>query len=82
MQALTLGVLQVLKESVVVPRHSALLVGLGVGIALHRSGRAANDSPQVGTLLVGTALLIRVALTREKRKRKKKKKKVKSQCTR
>ena len=57
-----LGVLQVLEQSLVGPRDAALLVGLGVRIALDGAGSAANDAPQVRALLVGSALRVGVAL--------------------
>lgn len=57
-----LGVLEVSEEGVIVPGDALPLVGVGVGVALDRSGLAAEETVQSRTDLVGTALLDSVAL--------------------
>lgn len=49
-------------QSVLVPGNTGLLVGIGVGVALDGASLAAEQTVQVGTNLVGTALLDGVAL--------------------
>jgi hypothetical protein len=50
-------------QSVLVPGHTSLLVGIGVGVALGRAGLAAEQTVQVGADLVGTTSLNGVALS-------------------
>lgn len=50
-------------QSVLVPGHASLLVGIGVGVALGRTGLAAEQTVQVGADLVGTTSLDGVALS-------------------
>jgi hypothetical protein len=50
-------------QSVLVPGHASLLVGIGVGVALGRAGLAAEETVQVGADLVGTTSLDGVALS-------------------
>lgn len=49
-------------QTLVVPGDTLLLVGIGVGVALDLTGLTAEETPQVGADLVGTALLESVAL--------------------
>ena len=58
-----LGVLEVGKQSVFLPGDALLLVGVGVGEALNGTSLAAEETVQIGTDLVGTALLDSVALS-------------------
>jgi len=58
-----LGVLEVGKQSVLLPGDALLLVGVGVGEALNGASLAAEETVQIGTDLVGTALLDGVALS-------------------
>lgn len=57
-----LGVLEILKEGLLVPGDALLDVSLGVGVALGLAGLAAKDTVQIGTDLVGTTSLNGVAL--------------------
>jgi hypothetical protein len=57
-----LGVLEVLKESVLVPVDTLLLVGVGVGEALDLTGLAAEDTVKLRADLVALAGLQGVAL--------------------
>jgi hypothetical protein len=57
-----LGVLEVLKESVLIPVDSALLVGVGVGEALDLARLAAEDTVELRADLVALAGLQGVAL--------------------
>jgi hypothetical protein len=57
-----LGVLEVLEQSVLVPGHLSLLVGVGVGIAINRTGLAAEEAVELRADLVGTIGLDGVAL--------------------
>lgn len=57
-----LGVLEVLEQSVLVPGHTGLLVGIGVGIALDLTGLTAEEAEEVGADLVSTTALDGVAL--------------------
>jgi hypothetical protein len=58
-----LGVLEVLEQSVLVPVHSALLVGVGVGEALDLTRLAAEDTVELRADLVALAGLQSVALS-------------------
>lgn len=58
-----LGVLEVLKESVLVPDDTLLLVGVGVGEALGLARLAAKQTVEVRSDLVLTASLKGVALS-------------------
>jgi hypothetical protein len=49
-------------KSVFVPLNTGLLVGVGVGVTLGRTGLTAEKTVQVGADLVGTASLDGVAL--------------------
>ena len=53
-----LGVLEVVVEGVVGPRHAGVLVGGRVLVVGHHAGLAADQTVQVGTLLVSATLLI------------------------
>jgi len=57
-----LGVLEVIEESIVSPRDSRFLVCTGVRVAFRLPGLAAEETVQVGTLLMRTALFNSVAL--------------------
>ena len=57
-----LGVLEVVEEGLVSPGDAGLLVGGGVGVSLGLAGLAAEEAVEVGSLLVGAALLDGVAL--------------------
>jgi hypothetical protein len=50
-------------ESVFVPLNTGLLVGVGVGVTLGRTGLTAEKTVEVGADLVGTASLDGVALS-------------------
>lgn len=52
-----------LYQSVLVPRHTSLTVGVGVGVAVNGAGLTTEKAVQVGTDLVGTAGLGGVALS-------------------
>jgi len=58
-----LGVLEVLEQGLVIPCDTLLLVCVGVGVALDLTGLTTEETVQVGTSLVGTALLEGVALS-------------------
>jgi len=49
-------------QSVLVPGHTGLLVGIGVGIPLDLTGLTAEEAEEVGADLVGTTALDGVAL--------------------
>jgi hypothetical protein len=57
-----LGVEQVLEQGLLAPGHGAVLVGVRVGEAGGGARGAAEETAQVGTLLVRAALLGHVAL--------------------
>lgn len=50
-------------QSLLVPGHISLLVGIGVGEALDGAGLAAEQTVQVGADLVGTTSFDSVALS-------------------
>ena len=58
-----LWILEVFEEGVVSPDDVGVLVGLGVGVSLHSSGLSSKQSVEVWSLLVGTSLLVSVALS-------------------
>jgi hypothetical protein len=70
-----LGVVQVLEQSIVLPGDSTLLVGLGVGIALHGTGGTSDDSPQIGSLDITTLTEAHTQQKTKKKRRKEKKEK-------
>ena len=57
-----LGVLQVLKQSVLSPDDTTLLVGGTVGVSIGLAGLTTKESVKIGALLVGTSFLNSVAL--------------------
>ena len=50
-------------QSVLIPGDTSLLVGVGVGVALGRTGLTAEETVQVGADLVATVSLNGVALS-------------------
>ena len=58
-----LGVLEVVEESLVVPLNTLLLVGVGVGVAIDGTRRAAKETVQGRADLVAAVLLNGVALS-------------------
>jgi len=58
-----LWVLKVLKQSFLVPLNRFLLVGVGVGETLDRSGVTSEKAVQIGTDLVALAFTESVALS-------------------
>ena len=57
-----LWVFQIIKETLVLPDDSTLLVGRTVGISILLTGLFAKESVEIGTLLVSPALIDGVAL--------------------